>query len=244
MKKFLILILGLLLSVSVFSKEVVVSAAASLKNCLEEIIPEYEKNSDDKIILNLGGSGTLRTQIEKGAVVDIFISANQENVNMLIDKNIVKKENAYDFLSNVLILVKSPYSKSEIKSVEELKNSDVYIAVGNPETAPVGKYTLQSLKNLEIFETLNQEKVIYAKDVTAAAQYVQMGEADFGIIYDSDKNRMKNPIVAVEFPESSHDKIIYSLVLLNNNKETENFFEFLRRDETKKIFKKHGFIVM
>ncbi|MFR4519279.1 MAG: molybdate ABC transporter substrate-binding protein [Fusobacterium sp.] len=244
MKKLFILILGLLLSVSVFSKEVVISAAASLKNCLEEIIPEYEKNSDDKIILNLGGSGTLRTQIEKGAVVDIFISANQENVNMLIDRNIIKKENAYDFLSNVLILVKSPYSKSEIKSVEELKKSDVYIAVGNPETAPVGKYTLQSLKNLGIFETLNQEKIIYAKDVTAAAQYVQMGEVDFGIIYDSDKNRMKNPIVAAEFPENSHDKIIYSLALLNNNKETENFFEFLRRDETKKIFKKHGFIVM
>lgn len=244
MKKFLILILGLLLSVSVFSKEVVVSAAASLKNCLEEIIPEYEKNSGDKIILNLGGSGTLRTQIEKGAVVDIFISANQENVNMLIDKNIIKKENAYDFLSNILILVKSLYSKSEIKSVEELKNSDVYIAVGNPETAPVGKYTLQSLKNLEIFETLNQEKVIYAKDVTAAAQYVQMGEADFGIIYESDKNRMKNPIIVAEFPESSHDKIIYSLALLNNNKETESFFEFLRKEKTKKIFKKHGFIVM
>lgn len=244
MKKFLILILGLLLSLSVFSKEIVVSAAASLKNCLEEIIPEYEKNSGDKIILNLGGSGTLRTQIEKGAVVDIFISANQENVNMLIDKNIIKKENAYDFLSNILILVKSPYSKSEIKSVEELKNSDVYIAVGNPETAPVGKYTLQSLKNLEIFETLNQEKVIYAKDVTAAAQYVQMGEADFGIIYESDKNRMKNPIIVAEFPESSHDKIIYSLALLNNNKETESFFEFLRKEETKKIFKKHGFIVM
>ncbi len=244
MKKFLILILGLLLSLSVFSKEIVVSAAASLKNCLEEIIPEYEKNSGDKIILNLGGSGTLRTQIEKGAVVDIFISANQENVNMLIDKNIIKKENAYDFLSNILILVKSLYSKSEIKSVEELKNSDVYIAVGNPETAPVGKYTLQSLKNLEIFETLNQEKVIYAKDVTAAAQYVQMGEADFGIIYESDKNRMKNPIIVAEFPESSHDKIIYSLALLNNNKETESFFEFLRKEETKKIFKKHGFIVM
>lgn len=244
MKKFLILILGLLLSLSVFSKEIVVSAAASLKNCLEEIIPEYEKNSGDKIILNLGGSGTLRTQIEKGAVVDIFISANQENVNMLIDKSIIKKENAYDFLSNILILVKSLYSKSEIKSVEELKNSDVYIAVGNPETAPVGKYTLQSLKNLEIFETLNQEKVIYAKDVTAAAQYVQMGEADFGIIYESDKNRMKNPIIVAEFPESSHDKIIYSLALLNNNKETESFFEFLRKEETKKIFKKHGFIVM
>lgn len=53
--------------------------------------------------------------------MDIFISANQENVNMLIDRNIIKKENAYDFLSNALILVKSPYSKSEIKSVEELK---------------------------------------------------------------------------------------------------------------------------
>lgn len=244
MKKFLIFILGILMSVSVFSKEIMVSAAASLKNCLEEIIPEYEKTSSDKIILNLGGSGTLRTQIEKGAEVDIFISANQANAERLVKNGIAKKENVYDFLSNVLILIKSPYSKSKISSVEELKNSDVYIAVGNPETAPVGVYTLQALKNLGIFDTLNQDKIVYAKDVTATAQYVDMGETDFGIIYDSDKNRMKNPIVVADFPENSHDKIIYSLVLLNNNKETEKFFEFLKKDSTKEIFKKHGFTVM
>ena len=244
MKKFLIFILGILISFSVFSKEIMVSAAASLKNCLEEIIPEYEKISSDKIILNLGGSGTLRTQIEKGAEVDIFISANQANAERLVKNGIAKKENVYDFLSNVLILVKSPYSKSKISSVEELKNSDVYIAVGNPETAPVGVYTLQALKNLGIFDTLNQDKIVYAKDVTATAQYVDMGETDFGIIYDSDKNRMKNPIVVADFPENSHDKIIYSLVLLNNNKETEKFFEFLKKDSTKEIFKKHGFTVM
>ncbi len=244
MKKFLIFILGILISFSVFSKEIMVSAAASLKNCLEEIIPEYEKTSSDKIILNLGGSGTLRTQIEKGAEVDIFISANQANAERLVKNGIAKKENVYDFLSNVLILVKSPYSKSKISSVEELKNSDVYIAVGNPETAPVGVYTLQALKNLGIFDTLNQDKIVYAKDVTATAQYVDMGETDFGIIYDSDKNRMKNPIVVADFPENSHDKIIYSLVLLNNNKETEKFFEFLKKDSTKEIFKKHGFTVM
>ena len=244
MKKFLIFILGILMSVSVFSKEIMVSAAASLKNCLEEIIPEYEKTSSDKIILNLGGSGTLRTQIEKGAEVDIFISANQANAERLVKNGIAKKENVYDFLSNVLILVKSPYSKSKISSVEKLKNSDVYIAVGNPETAPVGVYTLQALKNLGIFDTLNQDKIVYAKDVTVTAQYVDMGETDFGIIYDSDKNRMKNPIVVADFPENSHDKIIYSLVLLNNNKETEKFFEFLKKDSTKEIFKKHGFTVM
>lgn len=244
MKKFLIFILGILMSVSVFSKEIMVSAAASLKNCLEEIIPEYEKTSSNKIILNLGGSGTLRTQIEKGAEVDIFISANQANAERLVKNGIAKKENVYDFLSNVLILVKSPYSKSKISSVEELKNSDVYIAVGNPETAPVGVYTLQALKNLGIFDTLNQDKIVYGKDVTATAQYVDMGETDFGIIYDSDKNRMKNPIVVADFPENSHDKIIYSLVFLNNNKETEKFFEFLKKDSTKEIFKKHGFTVM
>lgn len=243
MKKLIILILALLLSVSTFSKEIVVSAAASLKNCLEEILPEYEKLSGDKVLLNLGGSGTLRTQIENGVPVDLFISADQKNVKILVDKDMAKKENSYDFLSNSLILVKSPYSKSNINSIEGL-NSDIYLVIGNPDTAPVGNYTLTALKNLEILDKLNREKLVYAKDVSAVVQYVEMGEADFGVIYNSDKNRMKNPIVAAEFPENSHDKIIYSLALLNNNKETENFFEFLRRDETKKIFKKHGFIVM
>lgn len=69
MKKFVVFILALVITTSTFSKEIVVSAAASLKNCLEEILPEYEKISGDKVLLNLGGSGTLRTQIEKGVPV-------------------------------------------------------------------------------------------------------------------------------------------------------------------------------
>ena len=242
MKKLLILILGLLLSVSAFSKEIVVSAAASLKNCLEEILPEYEKLSGDKVLLNLGGSGTLRTQIENGVPVDLFISADQKNVKILVDKNIVKKENTYDFLSNSLILVKSPYSKSNINSIEGLKNSDVYLVIGNPDTAPVGNYTLTALKNLEILDKLNREKLVYAKDVSAVVQYVEIGEADFGVIYNSDRNRMKNPIVVEEFPENSYDKVIYSVAILNNSDDVKKLFEFLR--ENKEVFKKYGFVVM
>ena len=242
MKKLIILILALLLSVSAFSKEIVVSAAASLKNCLEEILPEYEKLSGDKVLLNLGGSGTLRTQIENGVPVDLFISADQKNVKILVDKNMVKKENSYDFLSNSLILVKSPYSKSSVNSVEGLKNSDVYLVIGNPDTAPVGNYTLTALKNLEILDKLNKEKLVYAKDVSAVVQYVEMGEADFGVIYNSDRNRMKNPIVVEEFPENSYDKVIYSVAILNNSDDVKKLFEFLR--ENKEVFKKYGFVVM
>ena len=242
MKRLTILILALLLSVSAFSKEIVVSAAASLKNCLEEILPEYEKLSGDKVLLNLGGSGTLRTQIENGVPVDLFISADQKNVKILVDKDMAKKENSYDFLSNSLILVKSPYSKSNINSVEELKNSDVYLVIGNPDTAPVGNYTLTALKNLEILDKLNKEKLVYAKDVSAVVQYVEIGEADFGVIYNSDRNRMKNPIVVEEFPENSYDKVIYSVAILNNSDDVKKLFEFLR--ENKEVFKKYGFVVM
>ena len=241
MKKLIILILALLLSVSTFSKEIVVSAAASLKNCLEEILPEYEKLSGDKVLLNLGGSGTLRTQIENGVPVDLFISADQKNVKILVDKDMAKKENSYDFLSNSLILVKSPYSKSNINSIEGL-NSDIYLVIGNPDTAPVGNYTLTALKNLEILDKLNREKLVYAKDVSAVVQYVEIGEADFGVIYNSDRNRMKNPIVVEEFPENSYDKVIYSVAILNNSDDVKKLFEFLR--ENKEVFKKYGFVVM
>lgn len=64
--------------------------------------------------------------------------------------------------------------------------------------------------------------------MTATAQYVDIGEVDFGIIYDSDKNRMKNPVVVESFPENSYEKIIYSLALMNNNKETEDLFKYLK----------------
>ena len=242
MKKFIVFILALIITTSTFSKEIVVSAAASLKNCLEEILPEYEKINEDKVLLNLGGSGTLRTQIEKGVPVNLFISADQKNVNILVDKNIVKKENTYDFLSNSLILVKSPFSKSNIDSIEELRNSDVYLVIGNPDTAPVGNYTLTAFKNLKILDTLNSEKLVYAKDVSAVVKYIEIGEADFGVIYNSDKNRMKNPIVIEEFPENSYDKVIYSVAILNNSDDVKKLFEFLR--ENKEVFKKYGFVVM
>jgi molybdate transport system substrate-binding protein len=242
MKRFIVLILALIITTSAFSKEIVVSAAASLKNCLEEILPEYEKISGDKVLLNLGGSGTLRTQIEKEVPVDLFISADQKNVKILVDKNIVKKENTYDFLSNSLILVKSPFSKSNINSIEGLRNSDIYLVIGNPDTAPVGNYTLIAFKTLKILDTLNSEKLVYAKDVSAVVKYIEMGEADFGVIYNSDKNRMKNPIVIEEFPENSYDKVIYSVAILNNSEDVKKLFEFFK--EKKEIFKKHGFVVM
>lgn len=244
MKKIVIILLCLIMSISTFSKEIVVSAAASLKNCLEEILPQYEKISGNKVLLNLGGSGTLRTQIENGVLVDIFISADQKNVNMLIDKKLVRSENSYDFLSNNLILVKSKFSKSDVNKIEDLRNKDLYIAIGNPDTAPVGKYTLTALKNLKILDSLNSEKIVYGKDVSAVIKYVEMGEVDFGIIYNSDKKRMKNPIVIEEFPATSHNQIIYSLALLNNFKETEELFNFLRLKENREIFKKYGFVVM
>ena len=101
---------------------------------------------------------------------------------------------------------------------------------------------MTAFKNLKILDTLNSEKLIYAKDVSAVVKYIEIGEADFGVIYNSDKNRMKNPIVIEEFPENSYDKVIYSVAILNNSEDVKKLFEFFK--EKKEIFKKHGFVVM
>lgn len=149
-------------------QEIQVAAAASLTDVTKKLASEFKKehkNADIKF--NYGGSGALRKQIESGAPVDVFMSANTKDVDALKDKN--KAHDTYKYAKNSLVLIGD--KDSNYTSVKDLKDNDK-LALGEVKTVPAGKYAKQYLDNNNLFKEV-ESKIVYAKDVKQVLNYVE-----------------------------------------------------------------------
>lgn len=226
------------------SKEIIISAAASLRDSLTEIQKDYaQKNSNIKLTYNFGGSGTLQQQIEQGAPADLFISAGKTQMDALEQKNLLIKESRIDLLGSDLVLVVGK-NNSSITSIQDLAKSDVgKISIGTPGSVPAGKYAQEALTNLKLWDIL-EPKMVLAKDVTQVLNYVETGNVDAGFVYQSDsKGSTKVKVVAV-VPASSHKPIVYPAAVTastKNKQETEAFLQYLQSSDAQQVFAKYGF---
>lgn len=231
-------------SVSIAQTEITVSAAASLKDALDEIKPIFDKaNPGIKLTLNFGSSGALQQQIEHGAPVDVFISAALKQIDALADKGFIISETRRDLLGNDLVLI-TGINNSKITDFGSLtKDHLINIAIGNPETVPAGSYAQESLSHQGIFNSL-QNKLVLAKDVRQVLTYVENGNAEAGIVYNSDVQSSKAVKIVAKAPENSHSPIVYPIAILKATKELEaakTFCDFLKSEEAKEVFVGHGF---
>lgn len=199
-----------------FSKELLLSGAASLKEYLEKNITEYKKiEPDSNITLNLGGSGTLKKQLERGGDIDIIFLADRGYMTDLKKNNYI--EDVEVILENSLALIKNKNVTSE---------SGV-LAIGDPKYVPAGAYAT------EIFDKLQPKNysLVYAKDVRSVLSYVELGEADFGIVYLTDTKLLKNSEIVKIFDKNLHSPIEYSIGIAETSKnkvEARKFIEFLK----------------
>lgn len=243
MKKVLLSVLIGMLCLSTFSfsknekVEVTVSAAASLKEVMEELSERFQnENKDIKINLNLGGSGALKNQILAGAPVDLVFFASQKDLKDLDNKGFVEKEYQKDILKNRLVVA----GRTNIDSLEKLVGSSV--AIGIPETVPAGKYSKEAFINSGIWEKI-QDEIVYAKDVRSAAQYVDLYEVDYSLIYKTDARVLKNSEIVYTVPENLHTPVVYSYGIIKDraSKEVVEFYNFLNSDTAKRLYEKFGF---
>lgn len=241
MKKFLMkLFIGMfMLSSFGFAKdyEITVSAAASLKEVMGDLIKKFEgENKGVKVNINLGGSGALKNQIIAGAPVDLVFFASQKDLKDLDKKGLVEKDYQGDILKNRLIVA----GRSNINSLENLIGSKV--AIGTPETVPAGKYAKEAFINSKIWEKIEND-IVYAKDVRSAAQYVDLYEVDFSLIYKTDAKVLKNSEIIYIVPEELHSPIVYSYGIIKDraSKEVVKFYEFLASETAKKYYEKYNF---
>jgi molybdate transport system substrate-binding protein len=228
------------------NSELLVSAAASLKNAFKEIGSLYEKQTGIRVQLNLGASGLLQKQIETGAPVDVFASAGEKQVDELQGQGLIIPGSRRNFARNALVLILPEHSTIAIRTFQDLARPEITrLAIGNPKTVPAGQYAQELLKNLKLLDIL-QTRLVLAENVSQVLDYVERGEVDAGIVYASDVTGLQKKVeIAAHAPKGSHAAIIYPIAVIRgteNRIAARRFIDLILSSEGQAILIKSGFL--
>lgn len=221
-----------------------ISAAASLKDSLEEVKKTYEAESSNiSLTINYGSSGALQQQIEQGADVDMFLSAAPKQMNALENSNLILKDSRKDLLLNDVVLVVHK-DNSTISSFNDLTlDKASHIALGEPKSVPVGEYAEEVLKSLGILDVI-KSKAVYGKDVKEVLNWVETGNADAGIVYATDAKVSTKVKIIATASSDSHKPVTYPIAIIKASKKIDaakEFMNFLTSEKAKNTFEKYGF---
>jgi molybdate transport system substrate-binding protein len=225
--------------------EITVSAAASLTNVFQEMKPLFEKaNPGTTLQFNFAASGPLLKQIEAGAPVDVFASADQETMDQAVAKKLIAEDTRKNFTANILVMIVPADSKLGLKNPKDLANPKVErIAVGNPDSVPVGRYTRQSLTKDGIYQTL-QPKFVLGESVRQVLDYVGRGEVQAGFVYKTDAFIAKGKVeIATEM--GGHDAVTYPVAVVAASKQKADaakFIAYICSPAGQEIMAKYGFL--
>lgn len=230
--------------------EVVVFAAASLKNALDAVNAEWQKAGGKPAKISYAASSALAKQIEQAAPAHVFISADLEWMDYLDKKSLIKAGSRTNLLGNRIVLVAPEGSKAanvDIKAGFDLAKvvGGGKLAMANVDSVPAGKYGKAALTKLGAWDGVSGN-LAQAENVRAALLLVSRGEAAAGIVYQTDA--AADPAVKIigTFPADSHAPIIYpaALVAGAENKDAAKFLDFVKSEKAKTLFEKQGFTVL
>lgn len=239
--------------------ELVVFAAASMTETLNQIKTDYEaQHKDITLTYNFDSSGTLKTQIQEGATCDVFISAAQKQMDQLDASkdntanpeqlDFINSDSRMDLLENKVVLVVPENNPENINSFDDLKSKlesgDVLLAMGNSDV-PVGQYTQKILQywGLDEKALADAGEITYGSNVKEVTTQVSEGSADCGVVYYTDAYSAGLKIVG-EATEEMCGKTIYPAAVMKNSEHPEQaqeFLAYLSSDATAKVFEKVGF---
>jgi molybdate transport system substrate-binding protein len=226
------------------SETLLIAAAASLQNALEEIDPIFENANNITVNYNFAASGPLQQQIEQGAPVDVFISAATKQMDALQEQGLILADTRRDLLTNNLVLIVPSNSNLELTSFQQLTNANIRrIAVGEPRSVPAGQYVEELFSNLGILDQL-RSKFVYGNSVRNVLGSVESGNADAGIVYTTDAKISKRVRRAATAPSDLHSPIVYPLAVIKasrNQTPARVYAQFLSSQPAQTIFKKSGF---
>ena len=239
--------------------ELVVFAAASMTETLNQIKTDYEaQHKDITLTYNFDSSVTLKTQIQEGATCDVFISAAQKQMDQLDASkdetanpeklDFINSDSRMDLLENKVVLVVPENNPENINSFDDLKSElesgDVLLAMGNSDV-PVGQYTQKILQywGLDEKALADAGEITYGSNVKEVTTQVSEGSADCGVVYYTDAYSAGLKIVG-EATEEMCGKTIYPAAVMKNSEHPEQaqeFLAYLNSDAAAKVFEKVGF---
>jgi molybdate transport system substrate-binding protein len=231
--------------------EVTVYAAASLRDSLQAIAQDYEKDGKAKLVFNFGSSGDLSKQIVAAHKADVFLSADEKEMDKVAGEKLLEEGSRKSLLSNQLVVIewidpdhkdatlfKKPFTVSQLGQ-ERVKR----IAIANPDTVPAGRYAKAWLgANWLVI----QDRLLPGTDVRATLASVESGAAQVGLVYKTDAAISKKVRIVHEVPLSEGPKIAYVLGVMKdrpNAAEAKRFAAYLESDAARKVFERFGFVV-
>lgn len=227
------------------SVPLLVFAAASLSDVLEEVDRAFTARTHIEVRASYAASSVLAKQIEAGAPADVFFSADLAWVDYVEKRGLVKAGSRRDLLGNALVLIAPADSPVRLRIAPRFDLVGALgggrLATGDPDSVPVGKYARAALTQLGVWDGV-AARLVRAENVRAALEYVARGEAALGIVYRTDALAEKRVRIVDTFPADTHPRITYpAVVTAGARAQAPQFVEFLASDEARQIFMRYGF---
>jgi molybdate transport system substrate-binding protein len=247
--RFLLLVLLLLVPLRAYAQGLTVFAAASLTDALKDVAALWVKAGHAAPRLSFAASSTLAQQIDQGAPVNVFASADEKWLDYLAKRNLIAADTRKDLLGNDLVLVVPASHPAHISigpgfDLPALLGRDGRLAVGDPAHVPAGIYAEQALRKLNLWSKVS-DRLAPTPDVRSALLLVERAETPAGIVYGTDAAISRAVMVAGTFPPDSHDPVSYPFAVTKSGDtpEARAFLAFLSGPEARSTWIKRGFKV-
>lgn len=227
--------------------EIVVSAAVSLSEGLADVARAFERETQIHVAPNLGTSSTLARQIREGAGVDVFISADEDQMDAVQRAGRIAPGSRVPLLSNQLVIVAQADRAVTLRSARDLMKPEFRrIATGDPAAVPVGVYAKRYLESQGLWTDVAR-KLVPTDGVRAALAAVEQGHADLAIVYRTDAAIARRASIVFVVPRDQGSRIVYPAAVVTTGRNREGamrFLTFLKGAAARAIFERAGFDVL
>ncbi|HLI13731.1 MAG TPA: molybdate ABC transporter substrate-binding protein [Alphaproteobacteria bacterium] len=237
-------------------RDVLVFAAASLKNALDDVSAQYRRETGKPVTIAYGASSALARQIEAGAPAGVFISADLDWMDYLEKKGLVVPGTRRNLLGNALVMVAPKTSSLKTVAIAPgfalaalLKGGK--LAMADTAAVPAGKYGKAALERLGVWVSV-RSSIAQAENVRAALALVARDETPLGIVYATDAAVEPRVRIVGVFPADTHPPIVYPAALIASgapghgtaDPDAAAFLAYVESAQARPLFERQGFTVL
>ncbi len=234
---------------SAFADTLTAAVAANFTKTIEEIGAGFKAKTGHEVKFAFGPTGKLYAQIKNGAPYDLFFAADTEKPEVLLKEDLVKKDSYFVYARGVLALYSPTLPvKDDYKALLE-KAGFNYLAIANPKTAPYGRAAEEVMSKLGVYDTV-KPKIVNGESIAHAFQYVQTGNAELGFVALSQLVDPQSPAyhkgqywLPAQDMYAPIDQAAVILKKAENNPLAQQFMDYLRSDEGRKVIERYGYFV-
>lgn len=224
--------------------DMLVGAAASLTNAFAALATQFQlKHPDTRVLMSFASSDAVAAQVIQGAPMDIYASADQKAMDKAVEAGSIQIDTRHDFVRNEVVLIVPANDPNNIQSVDDLKSASVTrIALGNPASVPVGRYTKGLLEQSGDWNTVKKSEVL-GQNVRQVLDYVARGEVDAGFVYATDAAIMPDKVKVVA-RLASPTPVLYPIALVKRDgrhPKAQAFLDFVDSDAGQAVLSQYGF---